>query len=372
MRMKTTTGELKTALAKFADIVPTKPYLPVLACVKIEGKSDGSGVTIVGTNTDITVQTSLACEVETPDTFVVPYRLLAAIANSAVAGSVVVESVGDGKVGVTTKSGKSHIATMVPELFPRMTREDTERAVTLPCAEVEKMLTQVAFAPATPDQKRKNLEGTLIEVCDGEIRAVATNGIVLAISSHHLDVPVPSEFPRITLPQKSSVAIRKLLADGDVKVLLPEDKSYAVFETSDTIVKTKLIDLEYPNYRNVVPDMQSPLFSLSVDSATLCAAVKRTSVLSTFNESGLLKCDFSSRGISLAAQAEGIGDTQESVEVSEFSGSETVINLSSSLFISALASATSGTAHVAKSRKGLPIVIDDGKGYKAIVMPMRT
>ena len=371
MRIKTTTSELKYALAKFADIVPPNPSLPVLSCVMIKGKADGSGVTIVGTNTDITVQSFIPCVVEIPDTVVVPYRPLSAIAGSAIAGVVGIEAVGDGKVRVFTKSGRNQISTMNPELFPVATRADTEKGVTVPSATLEKILGQVAFATATPDQRRKALEGTLVEISGDEIRAVATNGVVLAVSSHHLDAPVDETLPKILLPLKSNATIRKFLAEGDVKVLLPQDRSYAVFETQDTLVKTKLIDAEYPNYKSVVPDAKSPVFSLSVDSAALRAAVKRTSVLSTFSDVCHVKCDFSGQGIALEAHAEGIGDTQESVEVAEFAGNPSVEHFNGAILVSALASSASGTVSIARMKSTIPVVIDDGKGYKAVVMPVR-
>lgn len=369
MRIKTTASELKSALAKFAGTIPPKPSLPALACLLVKGKEDGSGVTMTGTNTDITIVAEMSCAVESPESAAIPYRLLSAAVDMSEAGAVTLETKGDSVI-VTTKTGTSRISTINPEFFPAIPKLDATSSFAIPCTVLESMLSRVTFAAATPEQARKALENTLIEVADGEIRAVATNGLALALVKHPMKNPT-SEKMEMLVPAKSGATIRKLLAGDEVSVIVPKDGSCAVFEMKGITIRTKLCEDKYPDYRRVIPDISDLLFFMSASKDATIAAVKRTTLFSTVGENVYTRCDFNANEIVFTANAAGVGDVKEVLVPYRFEGKDTTSFFNSWLLISALSSVSSDTADISKTKQSSPIIVSDATGYMALIMPIR-
>lgn len=369
MKIKTTTSGLKGALAKFSGIVPTTPSLPIMSCVLVRGKE--GGVSISGTNSDIMLTVELPCKVEGTESFAAPFRLLSAIVNSAAPGDVRIETREDGSISIFTQSGVSRVITMEPGLYPcpPEPEPDAERHISLPSAQLAKMLSQVSSAAADTADGRKTLENTLLEVEDGKIRAVATNGKVLAISGH--SVASAEKLPQMLLPAKSAAIIGRLIYEGDVEVSVPKNASYASFRTKETFMRTRLFDGTYPAYRQVIPSISSPAFSLNVDSAALLAAIRRASVVAGMGEERFVKCDFSGSGIVITASAKGVGDTKEAVGVTDFTGSGMTSCFDFSLLHDVLSSADSAKTTIKANGAEKPVVLTNDDGYFAIIMPIR-
>lgn len=369
MRITTTTSEFKAALARFAGTIPARPALPALACLLVKGKEDGSGVTMTGTDTDISIVADMKCVVECPEAIAIPYRLLSALVDAAAAGIVTLDTEGDSVV-VRTATGTSRISTINPSFFPPVSFPDVMRKITLPCDVLESMLARVSFASATPEQVRKTLENTLIEAKDGKVRAVATNGLAMAIASLPVGL-IDDKFPQILIPLKSRTIIRKLLTEDKVSLCVPDDASCAMFVMEDTVVKTKLCTDRYPNYRQVIPDISSPLYSVSVSRNEAISSIRRTALLSTLGDNVYTRCNFGPKEIVFSSQATGVGDTREVVVPSCFEGKETSACFNPSLLVSALSSASCDIVNIVQAKPIGPIVVKDEKNYMALLMPIR-
>ena len=145
--------------------------------------------------------------------------------------------------------------------------------MTLPAAVVAEALRQVVRA-ATTDDARAVLTGVLLAAEDDGLRMVATDSYRLAVR----DLP---EFGMLASGQKVIVpepgARRAAAVLGDVEELTVRlGAREAMFESGARGSRRRLIEGEYPNYRNLLP---STTRTCSPSGASLLEAIRRVKIL---------------------------------------------------------------------------------------------
>jgi DNA polymerase III beta subunit len=111
-------------------------------------------------------------------------------------------------------------------------------------------LRKTAYAIST-DETRYVLNGVLFSFKENKLTLVATDGRRLAM------VDIELEFPRsheadIIVPTKAVTELQRLLTDdGDVKISVGTGQ--IAFDLNNTLLVSKLIEGNYPNYKQVIP-----------------------------------------------------------------------------------------------------------------------
>jgi len=373
MKIKTTQSDLKAALAKLADVVPSNPSMPILACVRLEGNPDGKGISLLATNMDMTVKTNFKCEVSEPSVAIVSYRLLSGVVNASVAGVIELDTTG-GNLKVTTPTGKSRIQLMADELFPKDTREDNERRILISGDALSTMLKQVEFAIAPKTESRKVLNNTLLQFAGGVASAVATNGNTLAISnSEGEQIKDSGEGElRIIVPEAASKLVRRILGEGEAEILIPEKKGYAVFAAGGTVVKTKLFDGDYPAYEKVIPPKESEYAPVKVAVANLVAALRRVAVFidSSFGTPYVI-LNFTDNRIVVSSPTSDVGEAKDGVAIEGSFQKPLQIRFNPFIVTAALSAAVNDKVELTLYSDTKPMKVKDGDGYLAVMMPIR-
>lgn len=94
-------------------------------------------------------------------------------------------------------------------------------------------------------------------------------------------------------------------------------RNQAAFEINDTLLISKLIDGNYPNYRQVIPtDCKE---SIELPCGELLETVRRVSLLSV-DKSTNIKLNFRENELEVASSAEGVGEAHESVTITYSAG----------------------------------------------------
>jgi DNA polymerase-3 subunit beta len=124
------------------------------------------------------------------------------------------------------------------------------------------------------------------------------------------------EFPAshetdIIIPTKAVQELQRLLGDaGEVVVKLNENQiSFAI---GDSLLASKLIEGNYPNYRQVIPGDSNERVVISREA--LLETVRRVSLLSS-DKSNSVKLVFSENHIEVTANSPDVGEAQESMDV---------------------------------------------------------
>jgi DNA polymerase III subunit beta len=287
--------------------------LPVLSGVRIDLHGDELRVT--GTDLELTIQVAVTVSGDSDGATVLPARLAADIVRSLEAGAVTVEADQD---DARISAGRSQFAVRPLSLddFPRLPDAAAD-AVTLPSATFGEALRQVARA-ASGDESRPILTGVLLAAENDGLRLVATDSYRLAVR----DLPGTSVLrtdQKVLVPSRALNELARLLpSSGEVTLRLGERD--ATFEVGGARLSTRLIEGEFPNYRQLIPQ-QYPN-RLTVGREPLLDAVRRVKLLA--RDSTPIRLSMSTDALDLTATTQDIGQAAESLDA-KYEGAEMVV-----------------------------------------------
>ena len=154
----------------------------------------------------------------------------------------------DGKNAASIRSGQSFfkILGLPEEEFPPLPKFENAKVVTIRQKDLRDGLRKTSYAIST-DETRYVLNGVLFSFKENKLTLVATDGRRLAM------VDIELEFPRsheadIIVPTKAVTELQRLLTDeGEVKVSVGSGQ--IAFDLNNTLLVSKLIEGNYPNYQ---------------------------------------------------------------------------------------------------------------------------
>jgi len=152
------------------------------------------------------------------------------------------------------RSSKSRfmLTTLPAEDFPTIEDSTFATEFAMDQASLKNLLSKTYFAMGQQDV-RHYLNGTLIDINQGVMKCVATDGHRLAYSSID-SIDAKDVDMRIILPRKSVLELMRLLDANDeeaIKVFIG-DNHFRV-ATSGFVFTSKLINAKYPDYEKLIP-----------------------------------------------------------------------------------------------------------------------
>jgi DNA polymerase-3 subunit beta len=219
---------------------------PVLAGVRLV--LQGSRLEITGTDLELTIQRTIEVNGEHDGACVVPGRLTAEAVRTLAPGAVTVDATGD-NVEITSDRSSFTVRPFAVDDFPRLSAP-AGAAVTLPASTFVQAVGQVERA-ASKDESRPILTGVLLTSEDDGLRLVATDSYRLAVCDLP-EVSVLASGQKVLLPSRALRELERALpAVGEITLRLGERD--ATFEAGGTRISTRLIEGEFPNYRQLIP-----------------------------------------------------------------------------------------------------------------------
>lgn len=277
--------------------------LPVLAGLHLTLKKNR--LTVVGTDLDLTVWIQVEVGGESDGTAVIPAALGADILRALDSGQVQVEVDDE---GARVVAGRSHfnLRVLPVDEFPQF-EEPPGETVPLDLENFATALDQVVKA-ASIDDSRPILTGVLLAAESKGLRLVATDSYRMAMR----DLPGTELLGRdqtVLVPSRALDVVKRLLSDAaNLSIQLGEHD--AGFTVDDTRIVTRLIEGDFPNYRNLIPDKHPN--SLIVEREMLLSAVQRVRLLA--RDATPIRLAMTSDGLELIAIAQDVGQAQESID----------------------------------------------------------
>jgi DNA polymerase-3 subunit beta len=337
--------------------------LPVLTGLRLE--LSGDRLTITGTDLDLTITLSLEVGGERDGGVVLPARLASDIVRSLGAGKVELSAEGD---DVTISNGRSQF-TVRPLSFddyPKVAAP-ANSAVTLPSAQFGDALRQVVRA-ASSDEARPTLTGVLMTAEDDGLRMVATDSYRLAVC----DLPghqVLAANQKVLVPGRALNELQRLVGNGP-EVTMRLGDSHATFEVGNTRLSTRLIEGDFPNYKNLIP--ASLPNSLTVEREPLLEAIRRVKIFASSKDATPVRLQMGGDVLRLTAINQELGNASEELDA-VFSGTELTVAFNPD-YLAAGVEACSGDHVVLSTNDGQRPAIVRGKdveGYLYLLMPVR-
>jgi DNA polymerase-3 subunit beta len=341
--------------------VSSRPGIPALTGVLVEA---GEGGALTLTTTDLEVSARLSIEVQVQDAGIalVPARLLADTVKSLSDAPVEFES-DQGQAQIRCAAYEGALRLLPAEDFPGLQPPSGTRVV-VEATRFAEAVGQVARA-ASRDEARPVLTGVLVEVSREGLTLVATDSYRLAV--RELIATAEGEAKAI-VPERAMAEAGRAAAGiekGEVELFV--DESQVSFRAGKLMLTSRLIEGEFPNYRQLLPEAYEN--RLTVSRQQFVDAVRRVGLLA--RDTSPVRMEFNALGVKLSSSSPDLGQAVEAVEAG-YEGEEITAAFNATYLADGLAAAAGDTVRL-EVRDGLKpgIVRGEGDEFTYLVMPIR-
>ena len=293
--------------------------LPVLAGVRMQVAGDT--LTITGTDLELTIRLTVEVGGERDGAAVVPARLVGDIVKALPAGAVEVSlssgpDGGDGEMSISAGRSQFSVRPLSLDDYPAQS-EPSGDAVTLPAETMSEALRQVVRAAST-DDARAVLTGVLLASEEEGVRMVATDSYRLAVRDLP-DTGVLGSGQKVLIPGRALNELQRLMGDVEEMTVRFGERD-ATFEAGSTRLTTRLIEGDFPNYRNLLPSSYPNL--LTVSKASMMEAIRRVKILA--QDSTPVRLTLGGETVQLTAITQDVGNAAEEIDAS-YDGAEMTV-----------------------------------------------
>jgi DNA polymerase-3 subunit beta len=341
-------------LQTVSRVASTRSAIQALSGVQLAAKE--GGCELQATDMDVGLRVPLEAEVVREGVVVLP------------AESVSLELRGSQQdVELVSGNATFHIRTLRAEDFPPFPEPDPDSAVTLPVEAFVSTALKVASS-ASRDETRPVLTGILVSASDRELRMVATDSYRLSVKETALENALPSGF-EVNVPARALQELGRVAGHvEDEQLRISVRQNQVLFELDGIVLSSRLIDGQFPNYRQLLPETFE--HELRLSGAELTEVVRRISLLAQKNAP--LRLAFAPGELTVSAQTPDIGEAQESLPV-PFQGEPLEIGFNPEFLRAGLEAIEDSDVLVKLISPLRPGLIESGdeSRFRYLIMPIR-
>jgi DNA polymerase III subunit beta len=357
---------LLTQLQTVSRVASTRSAIQALSGVQIAASA--GGCELRATDMDVGLRVALRAEVVREGTVVLPARLTLDVIRSLPAEHVSLElRAAEQDVEIVSGNATFHIRTLRAEDFPPFPDPDTESVVSVPSQAFVSTALKVAGS-ASRDETRPILTGILVSALERDLRMVATDSYRLSVKETSLEAPLSNGF-EVNVPARALQELARIASHAeDQELSVSVRQNQVLFVLEGVILSSRLIDGQFPNYRQLLPE--SFEHELRISGAELTDVVRRISLLAQKNAP--LRLMFSDGELTVSAQTPDVGEARESLPVA-FQGDPLEIGFNPEFLRAGLEGVEEGDVLlklISPLRPGL-IEAADGSGFRYLIMPIR-
>ena len=326
MKLVCTQNSLSTSLSLVSRAVSTRPTHPVLANVLLVANVETQQVSLSAFDLSLGIQTSFAASIEESGRLTLPAKLLTDIVSRLPEGDITLESGSDEDASflttLTCSSGRYQVRGMSAEEFPELPTVTDGESLHLPSEAMLDGLRGALFA-ASADETKQVLTGVHLTLAAEELEFAATDGHRLSVvQTTNVDdegnraknsTSEDAEALDVTIPAKALQELAKMLErQTGSSVAVKLDRNQVIFEWVDQRLTSRLLEGQYPNYRQLIPRQFT--HQTTVDRRLFLSSLERIAVLADQkNNIVKLSVDMTNQAMSLSVDAPDVGSGEETI-----------------------------------------------------------
>ena len=313
---------------------------PTPAFLNFKLEIDDNGLTITGSDNDISIQSVLPFNADdkviisnyTYGSALISAKYLIEIIRRLDSTLVSLEIVDEVIVQISDTTSCFQLNAMRSEEYPDLDLTIEGKEVILKTEDFKKIVSQTAFAASTREV-RPILTAINFKVSEGVAEFVATDSYRLAKKTYEIDSNVSFE---ANVPVKVLNEVSKLLEDSEIKLNVATNK--IVFEFGATKVFSRLINGEFPKTYRMIPSNYP--YVLQINSSKFIDAMQRVSLLAIERER-IVKLSIDTDSVEIFSKSEQIGSANERIELFQYEGGRFDISFNVDYVIDAIKAAQS-------------------------------
>lgn len=378
MQLTVEPAELSIALVPCVRIISARTTVPVLQHVLLEATDDGLVVT--ATNLELALRKNVSAVVSEAGAVTAPAKLLAEFVGALPSDEsleIVLEEQEGGNRTLILSCGdyETRLACGLAADFPPGQEVVPGTELTLPLADLLHAVSQVEIAVGA-DESRPTTTGILLEIGQGVIALVATDGHRLAW--RQLMAPAPDGLVmRLTLPPRALTELARAFKGEslpEIKLVVAEQRNQVALHSDQTVLVSRLIDGEFPAYRQIMPAREESEVIVKVSATAFIKALKAVAPF-TEDTAHAVRMRIEEDGIRLTGVKQNVGEGRARVPC-EVVGNAVPMEIGfNALYVIEAAGVVGPEAELRFAGRLSPgVVAPAGEGaapYQQVIMPIR-
>jgi DNA polymerase-3 subunit beta len=271
MKVSCLQENLARGLSIVGRAVSPRSTLPVLSNVLLA--TDGGRLKLSATNLEVGINCWIGAKVDEDGAITVPARTLIDLVNSLRPGQVEMEAiVRTQTLNIRAVRSEANIKGIDAQDFPVVPVPEGDQGVRIDPAMLRQAIDQVAFVAAT-DESRPILTGVLARFEDDQLTMAAADGYRLSVRTIGLADKVDDPFS-VIIPGRAMIELARISGEqtDPVTVTVTPSHNQVLFQLTDVVLVSQLIDGNFPDYRQIIPPERKT--ETIVDTAAFLDACK--------------------------------------------------------------------------------------------------
>lgn len=374
MKFKINRDHFVNGLTQVLNVVGSKATMPILSNVLINAQQ--GSITLTTTNLDLGIRCSIKAEVQSPGAITLPVRKLATIVRSLPNQEVQIDASSGNQAKITSGGSNFRLMGIGEDEFPPLPSFQDQHVFNLPQNALLDMLKSVSYAQSA-DEDRYILNGVYFVFEEDKLTLVATDGRRLALAAR--EVPVSTETAgKLILPAKTVAELERALGKGEnVKITFTErqvafDISIGGEDGAGGLVDavyliSKIVEGNYPNYRQVVPKETDQRIKL--DRELMAECVMRASLMVS-DKHFSVKLKLSNNLLEISGSSSEFGESHETMAIA-YEGPEVQVAFNPQYLLDPLKALAKDEVYFEFKDELSPGVFKTLDNFLCVVMPLR-
>jgi DNA polymerase III subunit beta len=352
---------ISVPISKLVGITEKRSLMPILSNVLIAfGRG---GTTIYSTDLELSAISRMDFTTDEDRKIVVHGRKFLEILKEMESGEVSLQ-IKENTLTIRQKQTEIVLSLQDSEEFPEVKEIEGFEEFDVKGKVFQEITDKVSFAISN-DETRYVLTGMHMKGMEGKVVVVGTDGFRMALFQKEIENI--KGFKGITIPKRSVAEIERIIGD-DENVKIRIDEKHIQFSTDKTTVVSRIIEGNFPDYDNVIPQQSDNVAAL--DKEHFLRGLRRVSAI--MGRSEPVKISLSAGQMEIEAESD-IGHAKEVLEI-KYEGENISMNFNVR-FLLDIVSHLAGEHMLVKVPPTYGAVLFEEEGsaeyYKNIVMPIR-
>jgi DNA polymerase-3 subunit beta len=300
MEFRIAKHSLEKTLSSVVRIIPPKSTYTVLQNIILEVKE--KELSVEATDLDIFIKKAVPADIKETGKVLIPGKKILEITRESSTDEIGFKLK---ELNLQISAGNAHfnIPSLDYQEFPEVPKFPEKKWFDMKLGTAQEMVSSTIFMVAK-DISRRPMNGVLIQIKDGELKFVTTDGARLALSKTE-----KKESPGELIVAPKLFDLIGFDNPEEALEVYSEERMMGL-RYLDTTIIARLIEGPYPNYEGVIP--KTFVGNCTIEKDVLDGALKRVSLVSSPHIKNV-KFDFEPGGIVLSASSPDIGEAKEEI-----------------------------------------------------------
>ncbi len=357
---------LLNALQKISSVIEKKHTMEILGNILFEAKNDK--LTLSGTDLEVGIQISLDAQITEPGRLTLSTRHIFDITKELPNQVMHFNLKPNHWVEITCAKARFNVVSISADGYPSLPLFDEKNYNYANSERLSEMIDKTEFAVST-DATRYHLNGVYLEVLENSlIRMTATDGHRLSYIDYEVFTK-PIDLKRgVVIPRKGLMELHKML-QGTKNIGISFEKGYLYAKAENSFLFIRLIEADYPDYRQVIPQSLDKVAKLKRED--LLGALKRVSLMAHEKSKGV-KLNIQDGLLSIASSNPDMGEARDEINL-DYHGESFEIGFNAKYILDCLEVMKDDEIEFNFKDKTKPGLIQAAahKNHCYVIMPMR-